>query len=163
MSKAVTQKELHRAFDMAMRNPKSSGTLAFHRAIAKRLDAGAKVEQPGSFKARAYKDANGAFGLYVERIFTANPGSQLILAMQLIEQELSLLQSVREKIRREVERAFLKGVDRRHLGEKARPAHVETGKSTATEREYVKRLKKSGYESTLPKAKPGRRGNGVER
>jgi hypothetical protein len=153
--KQVTQAELRRAFNMAMRAYDSPRTLAFHRAIARRLDAGAEIGQPGPFKAHACKSANGSFGLNVERTYTTNPCSHLILALQLVDEEIALLRDARKKIelqaaRAKVERAWLKGTDRHQLGSEVRPAMVRTGKSTKMEREYIGRLKKSGYQEATP-------------
>ncbi len=129
--KQVTQAELRRAFNMAMRDWKSPQTLAFHRAIAKRLDAGAKTEQAGPYKANAYHSANGSLGLNVERTYTVNPSLQSYLAVQLLDEQIALLQDARKK----AERAFLKGADRKQLGSKVRPAVIKTGRDAGPERE----------------------------
>jgi len=71
----ITQAELWRAFNLALDDCRSSDTLASHSAIAKRLNAGAKVEQGGPYTATTYQHVDGSFGLDVLRSCMVRPGS----------------------------------------------------------------------------------------
>jgi hypothetical protein len=134
---------------MAVRDHTSPRTLAFHRAIARRIDAGAKIDGVGPYTANARQGANGQFILDVGRRYTADPGLHAILALQLLDEQIALLQISRKA----VERAFLKQVDRHQLGAEVRPAVVSTGNSTRAELAYMKELKRLGYREAAPDAR----------
>jgi hypothetical protein len=90
----ITQTELWRAFNLALDDWRSSDTLAFHCAIAKRLNAGAKVEQGGPYTAIAYQRVDGSFGLDVLRSCMVRPGSLGIVVRALIDEQISCFREV---------------------------------------------------------------------